>query len=222
MVELSGDLILLKIMNYSLPEVRINFSWLLYEVSIQLEKIYDKGLDSQESCEKYADAYRNEWKKYENKILPALVEVLDIEFYKPVIDVNLAPYFIPQSDPLIIHFRAEPDEFVDILTHELTHVLLTDNNKYSTKANPDDNRLNEGWEELFGKDHDFNTLVHIPVHAICKYIFLDVLKQPERLERELNKTGKKNMQAYVDSWAYVEKNGYKSIIEKLKNFYKDI
>lgn len=202
------------------PEIRIYFSWLLYEVSKKLQKVYDQELASEADCETWAKAYKNEWSKYEGKILPALCEVLGVDFYQSVIDVPCAPFFIPQSEPLIIHFRAEPDEFVDVLTHELIHVLLTDNNVYSTKDAIGDTKLFDVWQRLFGKKHDFHVLAHIPVHALHKYVMLDVLKAPERLDRERGNTRKNNSEAYVKAWGYVDQRGYMEIIDALKQSYK--
>lgn len=203
-----------------MPEIRIYFSWLLYEVSKKLDEVYDGELPSSEKCEEWTESYKEEWEKYEGKILPALTKATGLNFHMPVIDVSLAPFFIPQSEPLIIHFRSYPDEFVDVLTHELIHVLLTDNQVYSTKKDPSDHRLFNAWQKLFGKEHDFHVLVHIPVHALHQYIMIDVLNEPKRLERE-RAFVKKNMDSYTKSWDYVDKYGYKKIIAQLKQSYKE-
>ncbi|HMS23682.1 MAG TPA: hypothetical protein PKB09_02650 [Candidatus Saccharibacteria bacterium] len=203
-----------------IPEVRINFSWLLYDVSLKLGEYHKKETAPPEDCEKWAAAYRKEWKKHSAKILTSLCDVMEMGFYRPVIDVSLAPWFVPQSDPLILHFKATPDEFVDVLTHELIHVLLTDSTLYSSKSNPEDRMLLPFWQQLYGKEHDFNTLVHIPVHAIHQYVMVDVLKEPSRLERERSFTKKNNNQAYVRAWEYVDEHGYKEIIEELKQAYR--
>lgn len=205
-----------------LPEIRINFADLLYFNESQTLAGKEK-LDSYEQYEKWTEAYRKEWRKYETKIITALEEVLNAQFYKPVIDVSCAPYFIPKSDPLIMNFRNEPDQFVDVLMHELCHVLLTDNNviqihKHTNKKNVN---LAKVWEELFGKEHDFSALVHIPVHALSKYIYLDILKEPSRLKRDIDSVKTYvGSEVYTAAWDYVDKQGYKEIIGKLKHSYK--
>lgn len=206
------------------PEVRINFSWLLFYDEVQKLK-GDYKLESHEQFEEWTTNYRQAWRKREAKILPALQDCLGVTFYKPVIDVALAPFFRCKSDPLIINFRNEPDQFVDVLTHELCHVLLTDNNKLQLGNDETPIDLEQAWQGLFGKEHDFHTLVHIPVHAICKYIYLDILKEPQRLSRDMDtvKTyAKAGDNPYTKAWEYVEKHDYKQLIADLKQSYEEI
>ncbi len=209
---------------HKIPEVRIQFSFLLQDVvSAQLDKVYNpkkSKLSTHEQALEYTKAYQLEWKKYEQNILEKLVERLGLNFYKPVIDVSLADFIIPMSNPLILHFRNDPDQFIDVLTHELIHDILTDNQYYQISSSDFD--LFSAWKNLFETD-DFHTLVHIPVHAILKYIYLDVLKQPQRLKRDIDfSKNLNNGQAYVDAWDYVQKNDYKVIIEKTIGVYKTI
>jgi hypothetical protein len=204
-----------------IPEIRIYYSYLLadFESKIIAEK-YDLKMDSEEQFIAWAGNYRAEWSKYESKIITALQKALGVGFYKPVIDVNCAPFFRPKSDPLIMNFKNFPDKFVDELTHELCHVLLTDNTKnqdhsYKKRAN-----LLDIWKRLFGQ-HDTGVLVHIPVQALMKHIYIDVLKEPSRLDRD-KKDSESFGDAYVGSWEYVEEQGYKEIIAKLKKSYAEL
>ena len=167
--------------------------------------------------------YRHEWAKHQSKLLGEMQELLGITFYKPVIDVSVAPFFIPQSDPLIVNFGSSPDRFVDVLTHELTHVLLTDNNKMRTRDEEPKLDLIKEWQRMFGKEHDFNTLVHIPVHAVFKHLFTDVLKDPKRVERDIKESATfAGGQAYVSAWEYVNKHDYKTIVDKLRSLYTSV
>jgi hypothetical protein len=202
------------------PEVRIKFSWLLYEtVSENLDKLWaseNNKIASKEQCEEWAESYRLEWAKYEAKIFPAICGVLKLEFYKPVIDVTLAPWVSPISDPAILSFQYEPDQFIDALTHELIHILLTDNNKFTFFVK-DGIKLDKEWEKLFGAEHTFTTLVHIPVNAVLKYIYLDILNEPRRLERDIEVN--KQSPDYDKAWNFVETNDYIQIIEQAKDIY---
>lgn len=204
------------------PEIRIFYSWLLAgDISKQIQELHpDWKFDDDETLELYAENYRKEWAKYNDKILTALVNALGVSFYKSVIDVACAPNIVPVSDPLIISFRTFPDQFVDVLTHELCHVLLTDNTTYSIHSSHKDLDLRDRWAALFGTEHESNTLVHIPVHALCKYIYLDVLRDPSRLERDM-----KDVQQYAPyraAWKYVNNHDYKDIIRDLKMDYEAI
>lgn len=206
------------------PEIRIYFSWLLYErVSVHLNELWNKdskrgAFATPEACDTYAESYRQEWAKYNDSILPALCESVGLEFYKPVIDVPCAPWIGSISDPLTLNFRNSPDQFVDALTHELCHVLLTDNTVFSWHSSPARVRLEERWSKLYGAEHSFTALIHIPVHALCKYMYLDVLKEPARLKRDI--TAIQDSQAYTTAWRYVEAHDYRQIIEQLGSDYQ--
>jgi hypothetical protein len=77
---------------------------------------------------------------------------------------------------------------------------------------------------MFDEQPTRTALLHLPVHAIHKAIYLDVLKAPERLERDIEDCKKfdKKANSYVAAWDYVEKHGYENIIKQLKNSYRDL
>lgn len=203
-----------------IPEVRIYFSWLAYDtVSTEMVKLHepDWKLLPAEKYTEFTENYAREWAKYADKILPALVGVLGVRFYQSVIDAACVPWVRAISDPLTLNFRYMPDQFVDALTHELCHILLTDNDIYSIKSSEREVWLNERWVKLFGQEHDFTTVAHIPVHALCKYIYLDILKEPGRLERDM--VDVKNNLPYKAAWGYVNAHDYHEIIAQLRADY---
>lgn len=204
-----------------IPEIRISFAWLLfYGESQSLAEAHDFKLESYYHYDQKTAEYRKAWKKHEKRIIHGLQTSLGVEFYKPVIDVSCTPYFIPKSDPLIMNFKETPDQFIDVLTHELCHVLLTDNNKHQSNGENPKMDLIAVWKKMFNGEKDFNVLAHIPVHALCKYIYLDVLNEPSRLERDKKAVEEwDNSGAYKTSWAYVESHDYKEIIKQLKESY---
>ena len=202
---------------HDLPEVRIKDAWLVREnVSTHLHELWGKGkeLADDEWMEKRVKDYQKAWRPYRQKILQGMTETIGLYFRQGIIDVYIAPWFNAFSDPMIIGVMREPDEFIDTLTHELIHRLLTDNTTI-----PHETKLLSEWQNLFGKNHSFSTLVHIPVHAIHKSIYLDVLDAPNRLKRDINGNKKFNATDYVKAWDYVEKHEYKKIIDKLKDSY---
>ncbi len=207
-----------------LPEIRINFSRLLYNGECRhLDLVLNNGKSMIASPEKYearTEEYRKAWANYQTTILRGMTEVLELSFYRPVIDVTLAPYFGHKSTQLIINFGPDPDRFVDVLTHELLHVLQTDNNKHQTLGPHSTVDLMAEWRRLFG-EHERVTLVHIPLHAIHKYIYLNVLKAPKRLERELSSL--RNFQtggAYIQAWEYVNERDYRGIVDEIRKVYE--
>ena len=201
-----------------LPLIRIKNAQLLYEnASKHLHELWGKNetLADNDWIEGKVGEYNKAWQPYEQKILVGMTETLGLSFRQNIIDVYIAPWFRAFSDPLVIGVTKEPDIFVDILTHELLHRLLTDNTaiRYETDL------LTE-WRKLFGKNHNFKTLVHIPVHAVHKAIYLDILKEPKRLERDIANNKKHGAKAYVAAWEYVEECGYESIVKQLRQSYE--
>jgi hypothetical protein len=205
----------------SLPTIRIKDAWLLREnVSQYLHELWaEKGeeLADDKWMEWRVGEYRKAWKPFEVKVLTSMTDILGLSYRQSIIDVYIAPWFGAFSDPMVIGVMREPDVFVDTLTHELLHRLLTDNTDVAHETN-----LKPVWQKLFGKQHSFTTLVHIPVHAVHKAIYLDVLDSPERLKRDKNNDQKQKLTEYSKSWDYVEKHDYKDIVEKLKKSYKNL
>ena len=202
------------------PEIRIKDAWLLREnASKHLHELWGKDTQLADDAwmENRVKQYQKAWQTYEKKILNGMCDLLGLSFRQNVIDVYIAPWFGAFSDPLVIGVMREPDQFVDTLTHELIHRLLTDNSSipYETKLFPN-------WQKLSGKNHSFTTIVHIPVHAVHKAIYLDILNEPERLERDKKSDIQHNAKDYIASWQYVDSNDYQIIIEKLRNSYKHL
>jgi hypothetical protein len=203
-----------------LPEIRIKDAWLLRQnASKHLHELLGKDmvLADDEWMEKRVKEYQDAWEPYEKKTLTAMTEILGLSFRQNVIDVYIAPWFGAFSDPMVIGVMREPGVFVDTLTHELLHRLLTDNTSV-----PHDTPLLAEWQELFGNNHTFGTIVHIPVHAVHKAIYLDVLKEPKRLKRDIAENSKNNASDYVSAWNYVDNHDYKKIISQLKKSYLEL
>jgi hypothetical protein len=203
-----------------LPEIRIKDAYLLREnVSKHLHELWGKeneDLADNEWMQKRVKEYQKAWKPFEKQILAGLTEIIGASYRQNIIDVYIAPWFNAFSDPLVVGVTREPDEFIDILTHELIHRILTDNSSIKPKTN-----LISKWEKLFGRQKSLTTLVHIPVHSVHKAIYLDVLKEKSRLLRDINSCRKHGHKDYVQAWDYVEKHDYKKINELLKASYRD-
>lgn len=202
------------------PEIRLYYSYLLREnISEHFAKLYKTELLSQEKYEEFTENYKNAWQPVEKKILTSMCEVLNLKFYKSIVDVPLAPYLIGQSSPMILNFLKYPDEFIDLLAHELAHVLLTDNDKYSFHYNKDINLVKK-WAKMYGQKRSWKELVHIPIHAILKFIYLDILQESRRLERDIEQCQK--WPGYKEAWIYIESNDYKKILTDLEHMYEEL
>lgn len=94
-----------------------------------------------------------------------------MEFRQNIIDIYAAPFYASFSFPMVIATKYEPDRAVEIITHELLHVLLYDN----TSQQLDLLATEEEWRKLFDNVEDEIALIHIPVHATLQALFSDVL-----------------------------------------------
>lgn len=201
------------------PEIRIKNAFLLRESASEgLNELWGDGtpLDDHDHYQKIVDAYNKAWQPKEALIMNAMQDILGLQFKHNIIDVYIAPWFAAFSDPMVIGVQNKPDSFVDTLTHELLHRLLTDNTKLDLPL--EDVSLSAEWATLFGQKHTWNALIHIPVHAVLKDIYHNVLKEDYRLDRDIDEHQK--YEDYKTAWEYVENNGYKEIISQLKESYK--
>ena len=180
----------------SVPIINIQSSYLL-EDRFELPKITEKKIKE----------YRKGWKKYEKKILIAMQDVTGLVFDHNIIDVYVVnPFrFGAISRPIIIGGGMSVDRFICVLTHELIHRIMNDNIQ---KVNWHKKAWNMYPKETHMVAH------HVAVHAI--------------LENVLRSTYNKNMLVwdikisqkspdYKRAWEIVNKNGYKTIIKKLKH-----
>jgi hypothetical protein len=113
------------------------------------------------------------------------------------------------SDPLTIAFirNAPVDRTIDILTHELIHQLFIQND-YGKRAY-------KAWEYIYRKykKEEFNTIIHIPVHALYYHIFMKFFGE-KRLQREIDSV--KDYPDYKRAWDIVLETGAENIIGEFR------
>jgi hypothetical protein len=207
----------------NIPQIRIQASPLLFNSISEEERqkwASETGnpLLDISSVEQYVKEFKLQWNIYEQQIIGAMYELYGVQFKKSIIDVYISPWNKSISNPLILNPSRPPEIHVDTLIHELLHGLFTDNSSFSMHDKNQSVKLIDKWRELFGDDLEWKTLVHIPVHAGLKAIFLDTLQAPERFARDIERHI--NNPAYKAAWDYVEEHGYKEINEKLRQLYK--
>jgi hypothetical protein len=198
------------------PEIRIKNAWLLRNAaSVPLNELWGDGtpLRSHDEYQAIVEAYITAWQPYEQKILTGMRELFGLEFHQNVIDVYIAPWFYAFSDPMVLGVKFSDSEFIETLTHELLHRLLTDN----TSVRKDDLSLLDGWKAIVGDNHAKNTMIHIPVHAGLKAMYLDVLREPAHLASDIARCEKN--EPYKKAWEYVEANDYIDIVRRLHEYY---
>ena len=154
-------------------------------------------------------AYDAAWKPYKSRILDGLHSITGLEFFQNTIDVFIVSSLRGGfSVPMVISAQKEPDLFIDILSHELIHRLLTDNTA-SGEYN-----WREAQQKIFPDITEPKVINHIFVHAILKSLYLDVLEEPSRLMRDIARC--ERFADYKRAWEIVERNDYRTIIENLR------
>ena len=163
---------------------------------------------SKEEILRRIKAYKEEWEKYEEKILTAMTEILSLEFINQVIDVNIVSGLSrAMSNPIIIKSGFSPSEFVDVLAHELIHKLFQDNvDIYPWKI----------LQEMFPNEKDKTVLNHIITNAVLMYIFVDILKDQSRLDINLESSKNADSDSYAKAWGIVKERGHINLIKELK------
>lgn len=141
------------------------------------------------------------------KIYKGLVKITGLQST----DIQLPIYLVnktgvTQSDPLIL---GKGDQTIDIFTHEFIHRLL----------NYSDKQVNFSKLLKPYKKYNLNTQLHISVHAIHKLLYLNILKSPTRLKKDIawSQIGHPD---YKKAWEIVEQMGAEKIVSDLKNSYR--
>lgn len=209
----------------NIPQIRIQSSALLFNSISEIEHTSwaektNQSLKSFNDVEVYTKQLSQAWKEYEQVILGAMTTLYGVEFKKSIIDIYVSPWNMSISNPLIINPGRPADIQIDTIIHELLHVLFTDNTSFSIHNDNHGIKLIDKWRQLFGEDIVWKTLVHIPVHAGLKSLFIDTLDAPERLGRDISRHN--NNPAYKNAWDYVENHDYKELNERLKALYIEL
>ncbi|MAZ40929.1 hypothetical protein CL654_02335 [bacterium] len=160
---------------------------------------------SLEKLQERAEEYKKRWSQVEEKILLGLQDICGLTYKEDTINVYLLPaYKGGFSTPLVTGSYLEPDRYIDILSHELIHRLFSrDKEEYS---------FFQILKEMYPNKENL-VIIHVAVHAVLKALYKDVLNEPSRLERDIEKS--QMFPAYKEAWEIVERDGYESIIKKL-------
>lgn len=123
----------------NIPKINIRHGRLLepFFKDYILNKYPDHVFFSEEEVLEKVDVFEKTFSERGNEALKRMYEITGLEFKKNIIDVFIVNATNrDMSAPLIIRARYTPNEFVEILIHELVHVLLTDN-KFPIDIHPD-------------------------------------------------------------------------------------
>lgn len=176
-----------------------------------IAKTDERNKLSREFINKKLDTYEKAWQPYDQMLVRGMCQLLNMEFRQNIIDIYAAPFYTSFSFPMFIATKYDPDRAIEVITHELLHVLLYDN----TSQELDLFAKGEEWRQLFEGVEDEVARIHIPVHATLQALCDDILGEPQRTERD--KKMCENYQSYKLAWEYVDRVGYKNIIEHVRN-----
>lgn len=198
----------------TLPEIRIRHSRLMTRAISPILLAHARGPEAKMPENKYfiqrLKDYQDAWEPLEQPVVSSMMEVLGLSFYLPVIDATVAPMVPAFSTPLTLNYRREPDEFVDMLTHELVHILLSDNREKISF----DELSQHNWPA-----EDQKTRAHILVHAVLEHVYVETLKQPYRLSRDI--ASNQQNPPYRRAWEIVAQQGCDTIINQMHQYITD-
>ncbi len=189
-----------------LPKIIFKYSWIYDQ---HWRGIYKKSKDypSEKEINNNIKKIEKLWRKDEKKILRELSVISGLSWKEKSITCYIVGKCIPFSDPLTMKVYKEfpLNYFIDVLTHELIHQLFI--------QNEDIQKLNKAWNYFHRKykKEEFNTIIHIPVHAIHSHIILKYFGE-KRLKREIESLNR--FPDYKKSWDIVKEEEYQKIIKE--------
>lgn len=194
-----------------IPKIRIKYNRFLDPIFKAYIKSIPRWKDWVEPTEaevkERVKKYKEEWVKYEHIIIPQICAILNLDFKRNIIDAHIVSGNPRQfSDPIVIKSSFSPDEFVDVLIHELLHVLFQDNIDIFPVSI---------LEDIFPGESK-TTKNHIITYATLKFLYLDVLRDNSRLERNILNSKKHSTSDYIRAWNIVDNKGYMEIITDFK------
>lgn len=201
--------------------ISFKWSWIyeqMYHASGLAENFdYEK---TKEYVDDYLEKIRNQWGKIESNIFDLIEKFSGLKWKNKDITCYIIKRSkkMPISDPLTISIEFEDDEgnifpltenrFIDMLIHELIHIFLEQN----------ESETNNYFNNIFElyKDEEFETILHLIVHAIHKKIILNLFDE-KRLNTEIEMSG--FYPAYKKSWEIVNNKTAEEIINEFRNLF---
>jgi hypothetical protein len=200
-----------------LPTVRFSTSWELYEKVIR--NIYRYPDDSVDTDKEDFNARRmiSDWNGYEDAVLSGVCSIIGLEYRKNIIDICIAPKILSVSKPIIIGVDGYDKRFVDEVMFQLIFQLLVDNTSIPLLYD-----VVEDWIEIFNDTLFEDEAYFVPAFALQKAICLDVLDEPDRLQRIVERCGGLFRGDEKVAWEFVNTHDYKEIINTLRRLYSAI
>jgi len=193
-----------------IPKINIEYNRFLdpiFQSWVRNERAYKGIIPSRKYVLKRTLRYKKLWQKDGEAILKALIKVSGLRFSRNQIEVHVVSVN-PRSfsSPIVMKSRYDDVDFINTITHELIHCLFSDNFDRVNAYLP--------WDQNIKKRDTAND--HVFLHAILKYIYLDVLKSPKHLKKNLAISKKPSNEGYIQAWNIVTSGSYMEIIEEFR------
>lgn len=142
------------------------------------------------------------WSKYESKTFETLSKVTGFSWKVEPVKCYLVRWFRGGlSDPLTIGIRKDHQLFIEVLVHELVHILFMQNF----------DRVSKKWIEKNYGDESLLTKVHIRVNAVLQIAYEEIFDKTV-LEKVIERD--KQWPDYAKAWEIVEKEGAEEVIKR--------
>lgn len=147
-----------------------------------------------------------QWAREGDRIIKAIEAVTKLKFFNAPLTVYMTTDH-SLSDPLTLKIAQSTNDNIDNLTHELIHVLLTQN--YNRNA-----KFVSKWELYLSYFNPQPMLVksHVIVHAV-HYLVSKKLRFPKRRHQRILSYSQR--EEYRRAWQIARKMGYKNVVAML-------
>lgn len=189
------------------PTVQFRYSWIYDQVSHRNWLLEHKGKGSypnQKTVLRYRARLEHAWKKDGPRILRYISKTTGIPWDDREIFCYVVGRVIPFSDPMTMPvYKKWPIELaVDVLTHECIHRLLCQPHS-SDRVDRVIRLLKRRYKKI-----SFNTLCHIPVHAIHAMVYRTLFSE-KRMQRDRDSI---KLRDYQRAWKIVDELGADNIV----------
>lgn len=192
----------------NIPKINIKYNSYLDRILIGYIKSLPEYKDWVEPTDGFlkdqVSMYKEVWNKEGEKVLTAICNVTGLEFKRNQIDVHVVKGNLREhASCIILKCRYSREEFLCVLIHELIHCLINDNYKVVNQKH-------------YYEDEDQTTKSHVLIHAILKYVYLDIIREKLLFETNIKRSLESKVTGYMKAWDIVEREGYMNLIEKFK------
>jgi hypothetical protein len=160
--------------------------------------------------------FEKNWRRIEKKVLSEMAMATGLRWREKKITCFIVNCGIPFSYPLTMQLamggrKMSNEQIIDILVHELIHILLFTNGVH---------KIGRLWSDF--RDEPFNVKVHIYTYAVHEHLLLKFFGE-RRLKKEIEKAiwlDKTVQYGFSKAWEIVDEYGYENLLKEVRNAAK--